>query len=268
MTERDLSAAVRILSAELREVRREAGLTQEELSAKLNYARTLVGMWETGQRTPKIEHCRRIDDALGTGGRFARMRREIGAEDARERVAELSKVEAQATAIRAYSPLYVPGLMQTKEYMRQHFGAARFSGATEADIDQLVETRLGRQDVLEKLRSYLVLLDEAVLRRAIGDRDIAREQFEHLLNLARRPRITIQLIPFATPAYPAAGPMVILDLRDGTQAAHLENPVGGTTTTAPGTVQACVERFELVRTQAASAPDTISMIEERLRELQ
>lgn len=268
MTERDLSAGVRILSAELREARREAGLTQEELSTKLSYARTMVGMWETGQRTPSVAQCEALDDALGAAGRFARMRREIGAEDARERVAELAKVEAQATAIRAYSPLYVPGLMQTREYMRQHFGAARFSGATDADIDQLVETRLGRQGVLDTVRSYLVLLDEAVLRRAIGDRDIAREQFEHLLNLARRPRITIQLIPFATPAYPAAGPMVILDLRDGTQAVHLENPVGGTTTAATGSVQVCVERFELVRTQAASVPDTISMIQERLRELQ
>lgn len=44
MTERDLSAGVRILSAELREARREAGLTQEELSTKLSYARTMVGM--------------------------------------------------------------------------------------------------------------------------------------------------------------------------------------------------------------------------------
>lgn len=267
MTDRDLSAGVRILSAELREARRSAGLTQEELSSKLNYARTMVGMWETGQRTPKIEQCQRLDDALGTGGRFARMRKEIGAEDARERVAELAKVEAQATAIRSYSPLLVPGLMQTRAYMRHQFGAAWFSGATDADIDQLVETRLARQGVLDTVRSYLLLLDEAVLRRAIGDREVAREQFEHVLALARRPNVTVQLIPFSTPAYPAAGPMVILDLKDGNQVVHLDGPVSGTTTSAPDIVQACSERFELLRSQAASVPDSIRMIQERLREL-
>lgn len=261
-----MSAAVRILGDGLREARQSLGMTQDEIAVKAWVSRGTVGMFETGQRTATSKYCARVDELLGVT-RYTEMRDRIGDEDAYERVATLSRVEAQAVAIRSYSPLLVPGLMQTKAYMRHQFGAAWFSGASTADIDQLVETRIARQSVLDTVRSYLLLLDESVLRRAIGDRDVAREQFEHLLNLARKPNITLQILPFSTPAYPAAGPMVIFDLKDGSQAVHLDGPATGTTTTSPDIVQACSERFELLRSQAASIPESIRLIQARLKEL-
>lgn len=191
----------------------------------------------------------------------------MGKEDARERLGALATTEARAASIRAYNPVLVPGLLQTENYMRHQFSAGLFQGATEADIDDLVEARLKRQSVLDRLRSYLVLLDESILRRSMGSRDIAREQFELLIGMARRPKITIQIIPFSAAAYPAAGPMTILDLADGGQAVHVDGPASGTTTTEPRIVQVCMEQFEMVRSHAASVPDSAAMIHDRIKEL-
>lgn len=265
-SERELSTGMRILVDQIKELRAEHGLTQQGLADKMIVARSTVATAETVGASP--DFCERLDEVFATGGKFTRMRKRIGEEDARERVAELAKAEAKATAIRTYSPLFVPGLLQTRAYMRHLFGAALYSGATDADIDQLVETRLGRQSALETVRSYLVLLDEAVLRRAIGDREVAREQFRHLIALARQPKINVQVIPFTAVAYPAPGPLVIFDLKDGTQAVHLDGPRGGTTTSTAGIVAECVEQFEMLRTQAASLPESLQMIQERLEELQ
>lgn len=265
-SERELSTAMRILIDQIKELRAEHDLTQQELADKMIVARSTVATAET--LGASSDFCERLDEVFPTNGKFSRMRDTIGAEDARSRVAGLARVEANATAIRAYSPLHVPGLMQTRAYMELQFGTARFSGATDADIEQLVETRLARQGVLDKLRSYLVILDEAILRRATGSRELAREQFEHILELAHRPRITVLVIPFSVVAHPAAGPMVLFDLETGGRAVHLDNPVSGTTSTDSGIVQACNEQFEMVRSQAASVPDSSAMIKDRLRELQ
>jgi hypothetical protein len=49
------------------------------------------------------------------------------------------------------------------------------------------------------------VLDEAVLRRPAGRPGVMRRQLQHLLQVAERPNVTIQVIPFQAGAHAAAG---------------------------------------------------------------
>lgn len=59
------------------------------------------------------------------------------------------------------------------------------------------------------------VIDEAALRRMVGDPDIMVEQLEHLEHLAMRHNIDIQILPFASGAHLGmAGAFTILDFSE------------------------------------------------------
>ncbi|MGB3112675.1 MAG: helix-turn-helix transcriptional regulator, partial [Candidatus Omnitrophota bacterium] len=48
----------------LRKIRKEKNLSQQELADKLRVSQSTVGMWESDKRTPKLEEINRIAKAL------------------------------------------------------------------------------------------------------------------------------------------------------------------------------------------------------------
>jgi transcriptional regulator with XRE-family HTH domain len=115
-------------------------------------------------------------------------------------------LEEAATQIRAYEVQFVPGLLQTGDYARAVTRLGHPS-ASEREIDRRVGLRLARQAVLTRPTppSIWVVLDEAVLRRAIGGADVMRAQLRHLIDLTQRPNVTIQIVPFYAGGHAAAG---------------------------------------------------------------
>ncbi|MCZ9336685.1 helix-turn-helix domain-containing protein, partial [Streptomyces sp. TRM76130] len=92
-------------------------------------------------------------------------------------------LESQADTMRTLETTVVPGLLQTPEYARAVTRAA-MDGLPEERIDALVEVRLTRQDVLRSptpLRLSAVL-DEAVLRRRVGEPGVMARQLERLVD--------------------------------------------------------------------------------------
>ena len=66
--------ALTLFAAELRAARQHAGLTRDELSAKVNYSSSLIGMIETGRRVPSRDLAERLDEVFGPDrGTFARL---------------------------------------------------------------------------------------------------------------------------------------------------------------------------------------------------
>jgi hypothetical protein len=107
--------------------------------------------------------------------------------------------EEAASVLRTYEPLVVPGLLQTEEYadtiIRKHADAG-----TPADLIQTrMEIRLTRQHLLEQPSppTSIFVLDQAAVQRLVGERNIARGQLDRLINLATRPNITIEVVPFS-----------------------------------------------------------------------
>lgn len=90
------------------------------------------------------------------------------------------------------------------------------------DIDRQVALRMERQGVLTKVDATELwfVVSEAVLRVQLGSPDVMREQLLHLTEVARRPNLTLQVLPFTTPAHvnPISGFRILTfrDLRDPT----------------------------------------------------
>jgi transcriptional regulator with XRE-family HTH domain len=115
-------------------------------------------------------------------------------------------LEEAATQIRAYEVQFIPGLLQTGDYAR----AVTLLGhpnAPERDVDRRVGLRLARQVVFTRPDppNIWAVLDEAILRRPIGGAEVMRAQVRHLIELAQRPNVTIQIIPFQAGGHAAAG---------------------------------------------------------------
>jgi len=115
-------------------------------------------------------------------------------------------LEEAATQIRAYEVQFVPGLLQTGDYARA-VNVLGFPNASPRELDRRVGLRLARQVVFTRPTppNVWVVLDEAVLRRHIGGIEIMRAQLKHLVELAQRPNVTVQIVPFHAGGHAAAG---------------------------------------------------------------
>lgn len=124
----------------------------------------------------------------------------------------LPDFEAGASAIRAYEALLIPGLLQTSAYAKAVWRAGEV--LDEALVERHVQARLVRQQILmrDTPPSVLALIDEAALLKAIGGPDCMIEQLRHLIEMASRPGITVQVVPNEAGAHPAlTGGFTILD---------------------------------------------------------
>jgi hypothetical protein len=114
-------------------------------------------------------------------------------------------LEQAATIIRGYEAQYVPGLLQTEAYAK---AVVALGEAVRADeVTKRVELRMHRQQLLytPKPPDYWAVIDEAVLRRNLGGRQVMRDQLDHVLQASNRPNITVQVVPFERSDVAAVG---------------------------------------------------------------
>lgn len=125
-------------------------------------------------------------------------------------------LEETAPVIRAYEVQFVHGLLQTPDYARAVIGL-RHSHAPQDELDRRVTLRMRRRQILTRSDPprLWVVLDEAALRRGIGDPAVMRGQLEHLIEIADHPTVTLQIHPFQAGGHAAAGgPFTLLRFTD------------------------------------------------------
>lgn len=111
-------------------------------------------------------------------------------------------LEQAATTIRTYEAQFVPGLLQTADYAR----AVIQLGNTD-ETERRVAIRMRRQRILYRVAAPTLwaVIDESALRRPVGGVEVLQEQIEHLLTMADRPSIRIQVLPYSAGGHSAAG---------------------------------------------------------------
>jgi hypothetical protein len=120
-------------------------------------------------------------------------------------------LEPLADGVRAYAPLSIPGLLQTEEYAWAALRRDR-PGASAAELACLVHLRMRRQEPLwrrDALRFWAVI-DENVLRDEVCGPTAMRAQLDHLVQVARTPHITVQVMPREAHGHNATGGPVTL----------------------------------------------------------
>jgi transcriptional regulator with XRE-family HTH domain len=140
-------------------------------------------------------------------------------------------LESAAALIRTYEGQFVPGLLQTDDYMRAVIHGAHLDESS--DEGRRVRLRMARQTLLtrEHPPRLWAVVDEAALRRPVGGPGVMRGQLERLLDATKLPNVTLQILPFDTGAHPAmVGSFSILrfadrELPDVVYLEHLTNAV-------------------------------------------
>lgn len=117
---------------------------------------------------------------------------------------ELPGFEAGASVIRSFETAFVPGLLQVPSYIEL---ITRTAGITEeGEIRRHLDARTRRQQILTRddpCRLHTVV-DENAIRR-ISDPGIRSAQLLHLIEITGRPNVDLQVLPFTSGVYPAAG---------------------------------------------------------------
>jgi transcriptional regulator with XRE-family HTH domain len=141
-------------------------------------------------------------------------------------------LESAAALIRTYEGQFVPGLLQTDDYMRAVIHGAHLDESSD-EVGRRVRLRMARQTLLtrEHPPRLWAVVDEAALRRPVGGPGVMRGQLERLLDATKLPNVTLQILPFDTGAHPAmVGSFSILrfadrELPDVVYLEHLTNAV-------------------------------------------
>jgi transcriptional regulator with XRE-family HTH domain len=206
------TVAQRRLARALRRLRAKAELTIEQVADKLDLSASTISRLETAQATVRRGDVRELLDIYGVTG-IQREELLRLAEQSRKQPwwqeykdlpqAAAADLEAQAAVIRQYSALLVPGLLQTEAYAREVLRAVLGDEGAK-DLERHLTLRMKRQTVLNDQKSpqYVVVLDEAVLRRVVGDRHVMHEQLERLIEASTLQNVTLRLLPLTAGAHP------------------------------------------------------------------
>src|SRR5258707_1288325 len=235
-------------AANLKRMRDTLGWSQERLAAESHC--TAVAMIESFARSPLEDHGRAFDVAFGLKDVFAKAAREIQNDSYPEAFQSFPAHEATAHDLCTYEHSFIPGLFQTERYMRAVFETLPDISADERD--RLVTGRVARQEILRRAdpRPPRIwgLVDEAALRRPVGDAAVMYEQCLHALEVAQLPHVSLAVVPYTAGGhFGLLGACTIVE-RDGTpRVVNLEDLADGRATEDPIIVRRVALRFRALQ---------------------
>jgi transcriptional regulator with XRE-family HTH domain len=203
----------RELGALLRKLRTGQGLTVEQAAGRLMFSMSKLSRMETGHGVAAPRDIRDLCDLYGVADEAERQRMMKLAAEGRKQGwwqsydvpwATYVGLEAEAVSVTEYRSSLVPGLLQTREYMRA-LAEAVIPPLTTHEVDQRIEVRLTRQQRLTQSEPLILraVLDEATLHRVVGGPAVMAAQLRHVADVAREPNISLQIIPYSAGAHPA-----------------------------------------------------------------
>ena len=221
------------LSATLRQLRVQAGLSGAEAARQAGLSQSKVSRAETGSFLPTENDvtalCRVYRASPETRRELLDLTRELHESSTSARVVlqrggwwmqqRIGKLEIAASRIRNFAPAAVVGLLQTESYVDALLG----DSLAGEDRRRMISSRLTRQRILDTDREFTLVMAEGALRWNMGGAEVMVEQLEHLVQESRRPNVRLGIIEWTTPAtVPALHGFTIYDSRAvllGTQTA-------------------------------------------------
>jgi transcriptional regulator with XRE-family HTH domain len=167
-----------------------------------------------------------------------------------------SDYEEKSVTLRAWTPVIIDGLAQTEDYAAAQI--ATEPGIDAAARDARLKARMARQERLldrQKPPLLTLLVDEAALYREVGRPEIMAAQLCHLLGLAARPNVVLQVMPEVAHASVASEYLIADD------AVWSENVITGGTYTAQETLTAATLRFDTLRGECYRVSESLALIE-------
>ncbi|ROT32217.1 helix-turn-helix transcriptional regulator [Micromonospora sp. HM5-17] len=206
----------RRLGTELRRLREQARLTGDQVIEAVGWASaSKLSRLENGRSRPDLKDVLDLLDLyrvtgplrdelatiVGEAGDIRGWLRSYQVMTPRQQV--FAELEAGCVEIREYSPVVVPGLLQTKEYAKTRILSSR-KLVTDPEHDDTedaeteVAARMSRQQALltrgTEPPRYSAVIEEAALGSRAGPRNVVRGQLVQLRRLAQMPNVTLQVL--------------------------------------------------------------------------
>jgi Domain of unknown function (DUF5753)/Helix-turn-helix domain len=273
------------LGAEIRALRAKAGLTADQLGKRIGRSRADISRLENGHVVDQADVIG-ILDVLGIDGdrwtQVVTIAREAGEKGwweshkaMGERQAMYANLEAGAASIREYQQTFVPGLLQTPEFVRARTTAAATLEPMAGTMEGVLAGRAGRQRMLRRPGSptYEVIVDEVAVRRLAAPPEVVRKQLYHLATAVNSdPKATLRVLPvhaviedftvprctFSIYTYP--------DLSDPDVVA-IDTVTSDLILTEPGQVTPYERLYERLRAAALSPADSLDLLTRGAAEL-
>jgi transcriptional regulator with XRE-family HTH domain len=247
---------MRHFGRQLKKARLARGWTIRETGRQLGYDDAQVSRVENGNRPPTESFARSCDRVWPErNGWFLDYYTE-----SREWLATPPwfrpwlPIEAVATDLRDWQNDVVPGLLQTEDYARAIMSLE--PGLIDEVAAERVATRMVRQSVL--MRTDLAawfLLSEVALRTVVGSFAVMADEAEHLLTVSAIPSVTVQVVPAGVAHCGLWGAFTV-----ASGGAYVETAFGGMVFEDTATLQGLGRRFDTIRAQAWSAPESLDVI--------
>ncbi|GAA3757626.1 helix-turn-helix transcriptional regulator [Plantactinospora mayteni] len=202
----------RRLGTELRKLRESAKLTGDQVIEAVGWASaSKLSRLENGRSRPDLRDVLDLLDLYKVTGALREELTAITNEagDIRSwlrsyatmtpRQRGYAELEAGCAEIREYSPVIVPGLLQTKAYVKLRIVSSRqlVDDPDAEDADTEVAARMARQSLLTREVEpprYSAVIEEAALGGRAGPRELLRAQLIQLRKLAGLPNVTLQVL--------------------------------------------------------------------------
>lgn len=228
-------------------------MSRRVLGEQVNKTGSAVAAWEAGRNIPDPATLAIVERKLGTNGYLQDIVDcLVTGEKPQEYMTKWTHVESQATMLMRFSYDVLPGLLQIEEY-----------AAAVLKDEQQVKSRIERQTILAKEDPpvLVVLIDESVLVRNVGGPAVMRDQLNHLLEMARRDYIIIQVIKMSSPiGAQYTGPFSLASYNGESEVSYLDDAISGDVVENAEEVSKLRRMFEKLRKHALSEEESLNLI--------
>jgi transcriptional regulator with XRE-family HTH domain len=252
----------------VRRLREGRALTLRELADQLGWDWSTLGKLERGQTLGSPEVAQALDEFYGTPGLLLALW-ELAVGDPtqfKEQYRRYMLLEAEAVSLWHFGVSILPGLLQTDGYASEVLATGGIEGG---QLAQQVEARAGRRGVLvsEDAPTFRTILSETVLRTPLNDAGAWREQLEHLVEMAERPNVTIQVLPLGAGLHGLVSTDVMfLRMPEGRTVAYTETAYHGELIEKNGEVERLQRAYDSMRDLALSPAESLKFIGQMLEE--
>ncbi|MGW3412267.1 helix-turn-helix domain-containing protein [Streptomyces sp. NPDC000888] len=272
-----------VLGKRLRQLREAAGVSFEDAARAIEVTPLTVRRIEKAEVGLRIPYVRELLRTYGVPAAeiddFLTMAREANQpgwwykyrDVLPEWFSAYVSLESEASVIRLYEPHYVPGLLQTYDYVTALMRVG-FPNESKEEIARRVDLRIKRQDLLAKPDAPAIwaVLDETVLRRPVGGAEVMRAQIDRLQEALDMPKVRIQIMRFAAGAHPGAfGPFhhFRFGFSELPDVIYTESLAGAVYVDRPAEVVSYLEVLDRMSVQAEPVARTRTILGELRKEL-
>ncbi|QWF78323.1 helix-turn-helix domain-containing protein [Amycolatopsis sp. CA-230715] len=266
-----------LLGFELRQLREAAAMNIDTVADRTGWFASKIYRSERGEGALRAAEIDELLHLYSASAADAERIREIGVQARRRgsygKVPEWTRqyygLEQDASELRVHQGELIPGLIQTEAYARALLSTSKTMAPV--DVEDAVLVRLRRQSRLTEPNppKVHVVLGEAALCREVGGPDALRGQIDHLIEVAKLPNLTLQVLPFAAGAYAALGDgftLLKVDIGDAPVTwVYLASLVGGKCRNEPTPVRTYELAFATLMGEALSEADSLTLLKRARR---